>query len=441
MPVRLRLPVIAVLVSLVLILAACADRAEDRAADDGASDDDVVAATDTDDAVDDDAVDEEATSTPEIEEPTVTPEPTEDADDEVADRPDRDEEREPFWMRSWPNTDFDNRTIELDELSSGGVPPDGIPPIDEPKFIEFEEADEWLEDREPVVSMEIDGDARAYPLQIMTWHEIVNDEFGDRAVAVTFCPLCNSAVAFDREVEDLGVLRFGVSGLLRMSDLVMWDDKTESFWQQITGEAIVGEMAGTNLTFLPSVIVSYEQFKDTHPDGVVLSRDTGFQRTYGNNPYVGYDDIDSSPFMFRDVSDDRFPPMERVLALELNDEAMAYPFSHLENHPVVHDEVGGESVVVFWEPGATSALDQTSIADSREVGAANAFNPELNGEELTFTHEDGEIRDEQTGSTWNVLGQATTGELEGERLEEYVNGTHFWFAWAAFQPETGIWTP
>jgi hypothetical protein len=376
--------------------------------------------------------------------PSPSPSPERDADPEPpeASPSGRDEGRIPYWHRWWDNTDFENHTVPLSEISSGGVPADGIPPIDEPVFISYDEADEWLNDREPVISINIDGEARAYPLQIMTWHEIVNDTFGDRAVGVTFCPLCNAAVAFDREVGDHGVMRFGVSGLLRFSDLIMWDDKTESFWQQMTGEAIVGELAGERLTLLPSVIVSYEEFKATYPDtGVVLSRETGHSRPYGNNPYVGYDDIDSSPFLFQGERDDRFPPMERVLTLEINDEPMAYAFSLLEEHPVVHDVVGDVEVVVFWSPGATSALDQTSIAESREVGSANAFKPELDGERLTFVYEDGEIRDEQTGSIWNVLGYAISGELEGERLEEHVNGAHFWFAWAAFKPDTGIWRP
>jgi hypothetical protein len=133
--------------------------------------------------------------------------------------------------------------------------------------------------------------------------------------------------------------------------------------------------------------------------------------------------------------------MERVLALLVNDEPMAYPFSRLEEHPVIHDEIGGEPIVVFWSPGVASALDQTAIAESRDVGSAAAFVPELDGEILSFISEDGEIRDEETGSTWNVLGRAIDGELEGARLKEYVSAQHFWFAWAAFQPETGVWAP
>jgi hypothetical protein len=424
-----------VLVLMLAVAAACTDVGDDS--ENGDSVDDITVdepAADTDDSADHPA----AAPT---DEPTAGPTPHEEenGDDATADTGDQD--RLPYWSRWWEDTDLDTHSVPLNEIISGGVPPDGIPPIDEPKFIEFDEADEWLRENEPVISIEVNGDVRAYPLQILTWHEIVNDEIGGVPVAVTFCPLCNAAVAFEREVGDHGVMRFGVSGLLRHSDLIMWDDQTKSFWQQLTGEAIVGELTGESLTMLPAVIVSYEQFKETHPEGIVLSRDTGHNRVYGNNPYVGYDDINSSPFLFRGESDDRMPPMERVLTLMINDDPVAYPYSRLEEHPVVHDEVGGEPVVVFWEPGTTSALDQTSIADSRDVGSANAFSPILDGEELTFTVEDGEIRDEKTGSTWNVLGLATSGELEGERLDEYVNGTHFWFAWAAFQPETRVWSP
>jgi hypothetical protein len=433
MPFRVRFVVFSAVIVLSFVLAACTTSRSDRDAEPA-----------TDDTASAEQVESEPTETPVSEEPTATAEPTPEESDvaDVAEATTEDEEeRLPYWHRWWEDTDFTNTTISLDEIQSGGVPPDGIPPIDEPKFIDFDEADEWLEDQEPVISIDIDGDARAYPLQIMTWHEIVNDEFGDQAVGVTFCPLCNAAISFDREVGEHGVMRFGVTGVLRNSDLIMWDDKTESWWQQMTGEAIVGELAGEQLTLLPSIIVSYEEFKRTFPEGVVLSRDTGHQRTYGNNPYAGYDDINSSPFLFDGERDDRYPPMERVLTLEINDEPMAYPFSQLEEHPVVHDEVGGEAVVVFWAPGATSALDETSIAESRDVGAAGAFSPVLDGEELSFVHIDGEIRDEQTDSVWNVLGHAIEGELQGERLDEYVNGTHFWFAWAAFQPETGIWSP
>jgi hypothetical protein len=380
---------------------------------------------------------EEAASLPEATqpdgEPTVVPTP-------ATETPEPRPTPQPFWMRSW-DTDFSTHDVPLSEIMSGGVPRDGIPPIDEPKFVTFADADAWLSGNEPVIAFEIAGDARAYPLQILTWHEIVNDEVGGVPVAVTFCPLCNAAIAFERDVDDLGVLRFGVSGLLRFSDLIMWDDKTQSFWQQMTGDAIVGELTGRQLTMLPAQIVAYDDFKQTHPDGIVLSRDTGHTRNYGVNPYVGYDDVSRSPFLFDGPLDDRRLPMERVLTLMIDDDAIAFPYDDLRMNPIVYETVGGEEVVVFWQSGTASALDQQDIASSRNVGAAGVFSPVLDGRRLTFVDDGGRILDRETGSEWNVLGLAVDGPLAGSRLDEYVNGTHFWFAWAAFQPDTRVWEP
>jgi hypothetical protein len=347
----------------------------------------------------------------------------------------------PSWTRTWSNTDLSRRTVHLREIRSGGVPRDGIPPIDNPLYVSPEIGDVWYEPQEPVILIELNGDARAYPLQILTWHEIVNTEIGGQKIAVTFCPLCNSAVAFDRNIDGLETLRLGVSGLLRHSDLVMWDNQTESLWQQITGESIVGELAGERLKMAPAIIVSWEAFRSQHPDGLVLSRDTGFSRSYGANPYVGYDTIDQSPFLFDGETDDRLSPMMRVLGVDIAGESRAYPFSELEERRVVNDTVGGVPIVVFWQSGVTSALDKSDIADSRDVGMATALRPVVNGMELTFTIHDTDFRDHETGSLWNVFGVAIEGPLEGERLEGYVSGAHFWFAWAAFKPDTGIWRP
>ena len=175
--------------------------------------------------------------------------------------------------RGW-KTDFSRHSVPYSEVFSGGVPRDGIPPIDDPKFTTPEQANGWLGEQEPVIAFELNGDARAYSLQILTWHEIVNDLVGDVPVAVTFCPLCNSAIVFDRRLEGI-VYDFGVSGNLRNSDLIMWDRQTESWWQQFTGEAIVGELAGKRLTFIPASIISWADFKAANPEGKVLSRDTG----------------------------------------------------------------------------------------------------------------------------------------------------------------------
>lgn len=338
--------------------------------------------------------------------------------------------------RVWNLTDFCQfQEGVFDEILSGGVPRDGIPPIDNPTFESIESANEWLQPQSPVIAVEVNGIARAYPLAILTRHEIVNDNFGDTAVAVTFCPLCNSAIAFDRTVDG-EVYRFGVSGLLRNSDLIMWDDKTQSWWQQFTGEGIVGEHTGDLLDIFPTLVVGYSEFVEQFPEGEVLSRNG---RDYGANPYTNYDSS-SNPFLFRGDLDERLFATSRVLAGEFDGEAVAYPFETLESETVINDTIGETEVVAFWQPGATSALDQRSIDDSRDVGMAALYNRELDGDMLTFSVNDaGDIVDDQTGSVWNVFGTAVEGELEGSQLQQLRAFPHFWFAWAAFHPETAIY--
>lgn len=344
------------------------------------------------------------------------------------------------------NTNWNRHTISYDELLSGGPPRDGIPSIDNPRFVNPEAAATWLADNEPVMVLEIDGDGRAYPLQIITWHEIVNDTVGGVPVVVTFCPLCNSALAFDRRFDG-EVYEFGVSGLLRNSDLVMYDRTTESLWQQLTGEAIVGDLAGEQLTFLPSRLVSFDDFRAAYPDGQVLSRDTGFERPYGRNPYAGYDTYNNTLSaggdfaLFRQELDERLEAAERVVTVSLPEEGLdvAYPLTILAEQGVINDTQGSQDLVIFYVPGTASALDAEVIAESRDVGATGVYDPHLNGRKLTFRQDGGQIVDVETGSTWNIFGQATAGPLAGEQLEPLVHGDHFWFSWAAFKPETIIY--
>ena len=345
---------------------------------------------------------------------------------------------DPTGRNPW-RTDFSKHSVDYAEIRLGQVR-DGIPSIDNPKFVPVSDDPDWLADREPVIALEIDGDARAYPLQIMTWHEIVNDIVGKEPVSVTFCPLCNTAIVFERTMGNT-VNSFGVSGLLRYSDLIMYDRATDSWWQQVTGEAIVGELTGTRLTYVPASIVSWADFRDTYPDGQVLTRDTGFTRRYGHNPYSGYDDIDSSPFLFTGPEDGRLRPVERVATVELNGETVAYPFLKLEEVPVVHDTVGGTPVVVLFSLGTASALDDSDIATSRDIGATGVFDRRLADRTLTFRQDSDAFVDEETGSTWNVLGHAVDGPLAGQSLTPLVHANHFWFAWAAFKPETRVWAP
>lgn len=339
---------------------------------------------------------------------------------------------EDYWA-----TNFNLHTVSYSEIFSGGVPRDGIPPIDNPSFVSMAEAAGWLTDQEPVFVVTVNGQTKGYPLQVLIWHEVVNDTLAGVPIAVTFCPLCNSAVTLERTLNGQ-VLDFGVSGKLRNSDLIMWDRQTESWWQQLTGESIVGELVGEQLDIIPTQLVSFADFKTGFPDAPVLSKETGFNRPYGSNPYRGYD-TDQQPFLFAGEIDSRLKAVERVIAIESGGEAAAYPYKVLADRHVVADTVGGQDVVIFWQAGTTSALDGGSIADSRDVGAAGVFDPNLNGQKLTFQWTGDAFVDNQTGSTWNIFGEAIAGELAGQTLTPVLHANHFWFAMAAFFPEVRIY--
>jgi hypothetical protein len=334
-------------------------------------------------------------------------------------------------------TNTAKRSIDLDELQAGGPPKDGIPAIDDPGFVSVAAAESWLAPQEPVIALVLEGRTRAYPLQILTWHEIVNDVVGGVPVAVTFCPLCYSAIVYHRTLGGT-TYTFGVSGLLRYSDLVMYDRQTETLWQQFNGEAIVGDLMGATLTTLPAQIIAFQQFAAAYPAGEVLSRDTGYERSYGINPYKGYDNVDNRPFLFEGPADDRLLPMEKVVAVSHNGVHKAYPYAVTRKEHVVHDTVAGTPIVVFHAEGAVSALDATAIAASREVGATGVFDARVQGTVLRFRYEQGVFVDERTGSVWDITGQAVEGPLAGMRLQRLVHGDYFAFAWFAFRPETQV---
>jgi hypothetical protein len=335
-------------------------------------------------------------------------------------------------------TDFDRRSIDLSELISGGPPKDGIPALFDPLFITTQEAGTWLRSQEPVLSINVEGEARAYPLQILIWHEIVNDRIRGLPVTVTFCPLCYSAIAFDGRTKR-GNLTFGVSGMLRHSDMVMYDHQTESFWQQLTGEAIVGTQTGTVLKQLPAQLISFGQFSAAYPLGRVLSRETGHQKPYGRNPYAGYDDISGRPFAFKGDLDDRLAPMEKVIIVSMNQIDKAYPHTLTYDNGVTHDHLGGQPIVIFHSEGAVSALDQSEIYTSREVGSTGVFDPRLDGRFLRFRYVDGVFVDEETGTVWDITGKAVDGKLIGKQLVPIRHGDFFAFAWLAFKPGTLIY--
>lgn len=262
------------------------------------------------------------------------------------------------WQAAWPRTDFSKSAVPLSEILSGGPGKDGIPSIDAPVFVPVDAAMRDLVATEPVVAVSVLGDARAYPLRILIWHEIVNDVVGGLPVAVTYCPLCNAAIVFDRRIEGRAHL-FGTTGNLRKSDLIMYDRETESWWQQYTGAAIVGALTGTRLRSVPARLESVERFAARFPEGRVLVPNDPTMRPYGVNPYKGYDTM-PVPFFYDGSMPEGIEPMTRVVVVG----DMAWSVAMLR-------ETGGWSdgdLKITWEAGQNSALDTRKIADGRDVG-------------------------------------------------------------------------
>jgi len=273
------------------------------------------------------------------------------------------------WRSEWPRTDFSKYGIPLSEIRSGGLRKDGIPSIDVPRFerLELGKALGWaarVDAKEPVIALSIGSDARAYPLRVLIWHEIANDTVGDKPVVVTYCPLCNASLVFERRLDGR-VLDFGTTGNLRNSDLVMYDRQTESWWQQFTGEGIVGAMTGRQLRLVPSRLESFGRFRQRFPDGRVLVPNNPSARNYGANPYVGYDATGQRPFLYDGSLPDGIDPMERVVAVETAPgRHEAWSLSLLRRQGIIQSG----DLVLKWDAGQTSALDKASIADGRDVG-------------------------------------------------------------------------
>jgi hypothetical protein len=323
--------------------------------------------------------------------------------------------------------------VPRDGIVWGGVAPDAIPAIDDPVFEQASSVD-WLDDREAVLVLQLDGAVRAYPIQVLMWHEIVNDEVEGRPVAVTYCPLCSSGVAFDRTVDGR-TLDFGTSGSLYLSALVMYDRQSESLWTHFDGRAVLGTQAGAELDVLPMSTVAWGDFRRAHPDAQVLSKDTGYDRPYGRNAYRGYDQGDAPlPGFFRGEVDARQAGMARVVGFGEGDDAVAVLTKHLAEVGVVDLELGGRPVVVWHVPGTASALHRDCVADGDDVGATGVFFTD--GE--AFSRDGEELVDDATGTRWSVLGEAVSGPRTGERLEPVTHLDTFWFAWSSHHPETAL---
>lgn len=313
--------------------------------------------------------------------------------------------------------------VPLDKIVSGGPPPDGIPSIDNPKFVSKEEADMFLRDGDQVVGVNINGDTRAYPLQILVWHEIVNDNVGGTPVAVTYCPLCFTNQVFNRTVSGQTV-EFGTSGKLYNSNLVMYDRTSNSLWSQALGQAIVGKHSGVKLDRIPFDVAFWKEWKQLYPDTKVLSRDTGSTRPYGADPYGNYY---TNNDLFFPVSneDNRLGLKEVVVGLENGGQYKAYKLKQIEDRNVINDVINGKSIVLF----------------SLHPAMVRVFNSTLDGQKLDFAYDKNstKITDKQTGSEWNLEGIGIEGPMKGKHLTRLPFDEGFWFEWVAFHPETEVY--
>ena len=274
--------------------------------------------------------------------------------------------------------------VDPDKISSGGPPMDGIPSIDNPKFVTVPEADKWIQDNELVLGIIYKNVTRVYPLQILVWHEIVNDVIADDPILITYCPLCGSGIAYERRIDGEEV-EFGTSGKLYNSNLVMYDRKTNSYWTQIDGLAIVGELTGTELKPVSIDTVVWRDWKKAHPDSEVLSQNTGYSRPYGKDPYGNY--YENSFVLFPvENEDDRIHPKTVVFGIEVNGVFKAYQEDDLKEIKTIEDVVNGVNIKV--------ERDDAGIV---------------------------KITDLDTGN-------------------EIVKERDFWFAWYAFHPDTELYT-
>ena len=310
----------------------------------------------------------------------------------------------------------------FENFSSRGLPKDSIAAIDKPKFISIKQADEFLSDEDAGVGLEYGDEARFYPLRILSWHEAVNDSIAGVPIAVTYSPLTETAIVFKRKVEGK-ILEFGVSQKLLNSNLILYDRATESLWSQILEEAVVGEMTGKKLETLPIEILSWKNWKELRPQSKVLSKDTGFSKPYGDDPYAGYRASDTIFFPIAH-RDDRLRPKETIFGISSNTGFKAYPAAALKNRTAASDMIGDFPLIVLMDT---------------DHDTARFFSRILGKETLEFEATENGIKDTKTGSVWNVFGQSFGGWYAGKKLTPLPALRSYWFSWAAFHPETEVY--
>lgn len=344
--------------------------------------------------------------------------------------------RAPGWATNW-----DLRIIDLNHLTDIGQGRDTVPAIHEPSFVDVAAAEHIYKDRSPILQLTLNGDVRAYPLEMLLWHEVVNDVVGGTPVSITYSPFCDAPAVYARTLAKQE-LTFGVSGFLHSGATVLYDRNTESLWRQLDGKCLVGDYVGARLQRCEAPLISWRQFADQYPAAKVLSQNTGFLRDYGRTPYPLLDHPSKSPPHFYDVADRRLPSLERVVTTDLGPETVAYPLSFLQTRRVFEHERAGHQLVALWTPGMASVLDQEDITSGRDIGAAAVFRrPAVKGSLLSFTPNKADPHtfiDAETRSTWNIAGVAMDGPMAGKALPRLVSHYAFWYAWAALWPEAGV---
>lgn len=280
--------------------------------------------------------------------------------------------------------DLSNSTLPVEQILHGGPPRDGIPALSDPKLVAAAQA-AYLKPHDRIVGIVLNGEARAYPIPILNWHEIVNDEINGQRFAVTYCPLCGTAIAFDATIDG-SPTDFGVSGLLYNSDVLLYDRETESLWSQILGKSVAGERVNKKLSSLPISHTTWLDWREKHPDTLVLSDDTGHSRDYQRDPYAGYEKSRSTYFSVNNEAPDNYHPKEVVLGLGFDGVYKAYPFIELDKQ--------GKS----------------------------RFSDSVNGTRFNFE--------------WDTDNRSITVTDTTGRAVAVIQG--FWFAWFAFHPDTEV---
>lgn len=343
-------------------------------------------------------------------------------------------------------TDTSRKEIALSELTLA-TERDAVPTLSYPRFISKDDRHNHYYEFEPVIAIQFGGQAKAYPLSILTMYELANDSLGGYELMVTFCPMCHAAIVFNREVDVQGkkrLLNFHISGILMHNDMVMYDSETESWWEQLMGSAIVGEMAGTTLEFMPSMLISVKDFFDRFPGGKIMSSEgIKIVKQHHHKPFhhLEHDSVHMLPeFYLPEKTDPRLPPLERVLDIHVDEHVTIYPYHILAQKQVLNDSFDGLNFAIFYHGETVSALDEDKLKKSRHVGSATAFRSKVDNRVLTFVKDGNYFRDHQTGSLWDITGYCREGILKGKQMWLLPHSNHFAFAYLAFYPESEIYT-